>query len=56
MSVKRLLDCTPSDLARYTKAELLDAIAGSEGRVLGCEGVGLRARLVVEVRKAEYGE
>lgn len=31
MSVKRLLDCTPSDLARYTKAELLDAIAGSEG-------------------------
>ena len=37
MSVKRLLDCTPSDLARYTKAELLDAIAGSEGRVLACE-------------------
>ena len=32
MSVKRLLDCTPSELARYTKAELLDAIAGSEGR------------------------
>ena len=31
MSVKRLLDCTPSELARYTKAELLDAIAGSEG-------------------------
>ena len=30
MSVKRLLDCTPSELARYTKAELLDAIAGSE--------------------------
>ena len=23
MSVKRLLDCTPSELARYTKAELL---------------------------------
>ena len=34
MSVKRLLDCTPSELARYTKAELLNAIAGSEGRVL----------------------
>lgn len=41
MSVKRLLDCTPSDLARYTKAELLDAIAGSEGRVLACETIGL---------------
>ena len=25
MSVKRLLDCTPSELARYTKAELLAA-------------------------------
>lgn len=37
MSVKRLLDCAPSELARYTKAELLDAIAGSEGRVLACE-------------------
>ena len=26
MSVKRLLDCTPSDLARYTKAELLEKV------------------------------
>ena len=26
MSVKRLLDCTPSELARYTKAELLDVL------------------------------
>ena len=34
MSVKRLLDCTPSDLAAYRKTDLLDAIAGSEGRVL----------------------
>ena len=42
MSVKRLLDCTPSDLARYTKAELLDAIAGSEGRVLACETIHMR--------------
>ena len=31
MSVKRLLDCTPSDLAAYSKTDLLAAIAGSEG-------------------------
>ena len=47
MSVKRLLDCTPSELARYTKAELLDAIAGSEGRVLACETIGLTPPLLV---------
>ena len=54
MSVKRLLDCTPSDLARYTKAELLDAIAGSEGRVLACETIGLTPPLLVDVTTAEY--
>mgnify|MGYP000021145961 FL=1 len=54
MSVKRLLDCTPSELARYTKAELLDAIAGSEGRVLACETIGLTPPLLVDVTNAEY--
>ena len=56
MSVKRLLDCTPSDLARYTKAELLDAIAGSEGRVLACETIGLTPPLLVDVTNAEYAQ
>ena len=54
MSVKRLLDCAPSELARYTKAELLDAIAGSEGRVLACETIGLTPPLLVDVTNAEY--
>ena len=54
MSVKRLLDCTPSELTRYTKAELLDAIAGSEGRVLACETIGLTPPLLVDVTNAEY--
>ena len=54
MSVKRLLDCTPSELAQYTKAELLDAIAGSEGRVLACETIGLTPPLLVDVTNAEY--
>ena len=31
---KRLLDCTASELRRYGKQELLEAIAASEGRVL----------------------
>ena len=54
MSVKRLLDCTPSELARYTKTDLLDAIAGSEGRVLACETIGLTPPLLVDVTNAEY--
>ena len=46
MSVKRLLDCTPSDLAAYSKTDLLAAIAGSEGRVLACETIGLTPPLL----------
>ena len=54
MSVKRLLDRTPSDLAAYRKTDLLDAIAGSEGRVLACETIGLTPPLLVDVTNAEY--
>ena len=39
---------------RDTKAELLDAIAGSEGRVLACETIGLTPPLLVDVTNAEY--
>lgn len=54
MSVKRLLDCTPSELAAYGKNELLAAIAGSEGRVLACETIGITQPLLVDVTNAEY--
>lgn len=54
MSVKRLLDCTPSELARYGKKELLAAIAGSEGRILACETIGLTPPLLMDVTNAEY--
>lgn len=54
MSVKRLLDCTPKELAHYGKAELLQAIAGSEGRALACETIGLTPPLLVDVTNAEY--
>lgn len=54
MSVKRLLDCTPGELSGYGKAELLQAIAGSEGRVLVCETIGITPPLLVDVTNAEY--
>lgn len=54
MSVKRLLDCTPSELSRYNKKELLASIAGCEGRVLACETIGLTPPLLVNVTNAEY--
>lgn len=54
MSVRRLLDCTPSELAAYGKNELLAAIAGSEGRVLACETIGITQPLLVDVTNAEY--
>lgn len=54
MSVKRLLDCTPSDLSRYDKQELLQSITGCEGRVLVCETIGITPPLLVDVTNAEY--
>lgn len=54
MSVKRLLDCTARELASYGKQELLDAIAGSEGRVLACETIGITPPLLTDVTNAEY--
>lgn len=54
MSAKRLLDCTASELAAYGKTELLEAIAGSEGRVMACETIGCTQPLLVDVTNAEY--
>lgn len=54
MSVKRLLDCTAHELEAYGKKELLTSIAGSEGRVLACETIGITPPLLVDVTNAEY--
>lgn len=54
MSTKRLLDCTARDLAGYGKTQLLEAIAGSEGRVLACETIGITPPLLLDVTNAEY--
>lgn len=52
--MKRLLDCTPSDLQNCTKPELLGALAACEGRVLACETIGITPPLLVDVTNAEY--
>lgn len=50
---KRILDCTVSDMASYSKAELLESIAGSEGRVLAGECIGITMPLLLDVTNAE---
>ena len=40
---KRYLNCTASDILKMDSAQLIDAIAGSEGRLLVCETIGCGA-------------
>ena len=54
MMVKRLLDCTASDLRSYGKEDLLQSIAAREGRVLACETIGITQPLLADVTNAEY--
>ena len=46
---KRLLDCTASEIRRFSKAELLASIAGCEGRVIACETIGITPPLLTDV-------
>lgn len=50
---KRMLNCTASDLASYNAKELLEAIAGSEGRVLAGECIGITQPLLTDITNAE---
>lgn len=52
--VKRLLDCTASELAAFTKTELLESMAGCEGRVMVSETIGITQPLLNDVTNAEY--
>lgn len=52
--VKRLLDCTASDISRMNGRELAEAIAGSEGRVLVCETIGAVRPMLGDVTNAEF--
>lgn len=51
---KRMLDCTASDLAAFTKEDYLNSIAASEGRVLACECIGITMPLLADVTNAEF--
>lgn len=52
--VKRLLDCTASEICRFNKKDLLASISGCEGRVLACETIGITPPLLADVTNAEY--
>lgn len=50
---KRYLDCTVSDLNQFTKSDFLSSIAGSEGRIIICECIGITMPLLGDVTNAE---
>lgn len=51
---KRLLDCTASELAGFGKKDFLSSIAGSEGRVLAAECIGITMPVLGDVTNAEF--
>ena len=50
---KRMLDCTASDFEGFTKQDFLSSIAGSEGRVIMSECIGITMPLLLDVTNAE---
>lgn len=50
---KRMLNCTASELASYSAKELLESIAGSEGRILAGECIGITQPLLTDITNAE---
>ena len=52
--MKRILDCQASDFVNMTKAELLAAIAGAEGRTIACETIGAIMPMLGDITNAEF--
>lgn len=52
--MKRILDCQASDYKHMTKTELLQAIAGAEGRTIACETIGAVQPMLGDVTNAEF--
>ena len=52
---KRILDCYSSDFENFSKYDLLDAIAKSEGRTIACETIGTIRPMLGDITNAEYG-
>lgn len=52
--VKRYLDCKASDLAKISKADLLQALHASEGRILVSETIGAVQPMLMTITNAEF--
>ena len=52
--MKRILDCQSSDFRSMSRQELLDAIAGSEGRTVACETIGSIMPMLGDITNAEF--
>ena len=52
--MKRILDCQSSDFRNMSRQELLDAIAGSEGRTVACETIGSIMPMLGDITNAEF--
>ena len=52
--MKRILDCQSSDFLNMTRKELLDAIAGCEGRAIACETIGAIMPMLGDITNAEF--
>ena len=52
--MKRILDCQSSDFRNMTRKELLEAIAGSEGRTIACETIGSIMPMLGDITNAEF--
>lgn len=51
---RRMLDCTASDFAGFTREDLLESIRKSEGRVLAAETIGCVRPMLGDVTNAEF--
>ena len=51
---KRILNMTAEEMTHATRKELIEAIAGSEGRVLASETIGITIPLLTDVTNAEF--
>lgn len=51
---KRILNMTPGELTKLSKEECIAAIAGSEGRVIASETIGIVMPLLTDVTNAEF--
>ena len=52
--MKRMLDCQASDFRNMRRDELLQAIAGAEGRTIACETIGSITPMLGDITNAEF--